>query len=69
MNLLVAAFGGTLLGIACALLLELTNRRVRSAEDLVQLLGLPVLASISSDGGRARLPGPRRLMLGNGGTA
>jgi polysaccharide biosynthesis transport protein len=68
-NLLVAAFGGTLLGIACALLLELTNRRVRSAEDLVQLLGLPVLASISSDGGSARLPGPRRLMLGNGGTA
>lgn len=68
-NLLVAAFGGTLLGIGCALLLELTNRRVRSAEDLVQLLGLPVLASISSGGGSVRLPGPRRLMLGNGGTA
>jgi polysaccharide biosynthesis transport protein len=68
-NLLAAAFGGTLLGIACGLLLELANRRVRSAEDLVQILGLPVLASISSDGGRGRLPGSRRLMLGNGGTA
>ncbi len=58
-NLLVAAFGGTLLGIACALLLELTNRRVRSAEDLVQMLDLPVLASISSSTGNTRLSGPR----------
>ncbi|WP_411881540.1 chain length determinant protein EpsF [Polaromonas sp. YR568] len=67
LNLLIAAFGGTLLGIACALLLELTNRRVRSAEDLVQMLGLPVLASISSSRGSARLSGPRRLALGLGG--
>lgn len=66
-NLLVAAFGGTLLGIACALLLELTNRRVRSAEDLVQMLDLPVLASISSSTGNTRLSGPRRLALGMGG--
>lgn len=66
-NLLIAAFGGTLLGIACALLLELTNRRVRSAEDLVQMLGLPVLASISSGTGGGRLNGPRRLALGHGG--
>ena len=66
-NLLVAAFGGTLLGIACALLLELANRRVRSAEDLVQMLGLPVLASISSGTGAGRLNGPRRLALGHGG--
>jgi len=66
-NLLIAAFGGTLLGIACALLLELVNRRVRSAEDLVQMLELPVLASISSSTGNTRLSGPRRLALGLGG--
>ena len=67
-NLLIAAFGGTLLGVACALLLELANRRVRSAEDLVQMLELPVLASISSSVGAAKqLGGPRRLALGNGG--
>jgi chain length determinant protein EpsF len=66
-NLLIAAFGGTLLGIACALLLELANRRVRSAEDLVQMLELPVLASISSSMGAAKLSGPRRLALGHGG--
>lgn len=66
-NLLIAAFGGTLLGVACALMLELANRRVRSAEDLVQMLDLPVLASISSSAGSARLSGPRRLALGLGG--
>lgn len=66
-NLLIAAFGGTLLGVACALLLELANRRVRSAEDLVQMLDLPVLASISSSMGATKLSGPRRLALGNGG--
>ncbi|ABE43811.1 chain length determinant protein EpsF [Polaromonas sp. JS666] len=68
-NLLIAAFGGTLLGVACALLLELANRRVRSSEDLVQMLDLPVLASISSSGRSRRLPGSGRLALGNGSTA
>lgn len=64
LNLLIAAFGGTLLGIACAVLLELMNRRVRSTEDLVQMLDLPVLASIVSSAGTARLPGSHRLTLG-----
>ena len=69
-NLLIAAFGGTLLGIACALLLELSNRRVRSAEDLIHMLDLPVLASISSSRTLGQMPGsPRRLALGNGSPA
>lgn len=68
-NLLIAAFAGTLLGVACAVLLELTNRRVRSTEDLLQMLNLPVLASISSNSGSGRLADSRHLMLGNGGTA
>lgn len=69
-NLLIAAFGGTLLGVAFALLLELSNRRVRSAEDLVQMLDLPVLGSISSSRTLGQLPGsPRRLALGTGNTA
>jgi succinoglycan biosynthesis transport protein ExoP len=63
-NLLIAAFGGTLLGIACAVLLELVNRRVRSTEDLVQMLDLPVLASIASSTEPGRLPGSHRLTLG-----
>jgi polysaccharide biosynthesis transport protein len=70
LNLLIAAFGGTLLGVACALLLELANRRVRSAEDLVQMLDLPVLASISSSRMLGQLPGaPRRIAFGNGNPA
>ena len=70
LNLLIAGFAGTLLGLAWAALLELTNRRVRSTEDLVQMLDLPVLASISSKSGSSRrLSGSRHLMLGNGSAA
>jgi uncharacterized protein involved in exopolysaccharide biosynthesis len=70
LNLLIAAFAGTLLAIACVLLLELANRRVRSAEDLNSMLDLPVLGHISrapltlAGRGRPRLSGPGRLSLG-----
>ena len=46
LNILVAVFLGTLLGVALALMRELSNRRVRSAEDLAELIGLPMLAAI-----------------------
>lgn len=48
LNLLVAVFLGTLLGVGVALFVELINRRVRSVEDLAESLGLPVLAAIAS---------------------
>jgi len=59
LNVLVSIFVGTLLGVGFALMLELGNRRVRSEEDLVEALDLPVLASIASitlasGGGRLR---------------
>lgn len=71
LNLLVAAFAGTLLGIGLALLLELMNRRVRSAEDMVQVLDLPVLARLSGASQDERdvpelLSGPPPLALGHG---
>ena len=70
LNLLIAAFVGTLLGVGYAMVLELMNRRVRSSEDLVQMLDLPVLASISSNGGKRRMMGgPGRLALPNGSPA
>lgn len=47
-NILVSVFLGTLLGVGLALLLELGNRRVRSQEDLLAAIDLPVLAVISS---------------------
>jgi len=40
------AFEG--LGVGVALMLELGNRRVRSAEDIIEAIDLPVLATIGS---------------------
>ena len=48
LNVLISIFLGTLLGVGAALMLELANRRVRSIEDLVEGLDLPVLAAISA---------------------
>ena len=48
LNVLISIFLGTLLGIGIALMLELGTRRVRSSEDLIQAIDLPVLAVISS---------------------
>ena len=51
LNLLISIFLGALAGVSLALILELVNRRVRSVEDLAELIDLPVLATISSSGG------------------
>ncbi len=48
LNVLVAIFLGGMLGVGAALMLELTQRRIRSAEDLAQLIELPVLAQLDS---------------------
>jgi uncharacterized protein involved in exopolysaccharide biosynthesis len=47
-NLILAGFLGTLLGIASGLLAEMTDRRVRSREDMSELLEVPVLAVFNS---------------------
>jgi chain length determinant protein EpsF len=47
-NLFFAAFFGTLIGIGAALLVELGQRRIRSAEYLAQCLGVPVLVELDS---------------------
>lgn len=47
LNTVLAIFLGSLLGIATALVLELNNRRIRSAEDLSDVLGVPVLAVLT----------------------
>lgn len=47
-NILIAVFLGTLIGIGLALILELSNRRVRSAEDMLEALEIPLLGVISS---------------------
>jgi capsular polysaccharide biosynthesis protein len=45
-NTALSVFLGALLAIGVALLLELNDRRVRSAEDAVAVLGLPVLGTL-----------------------
>ena len=57
LNVLVSIFLGTLLGVGLALMLELANRRVRSADDLAEALDLPVLGTIAAAGGMLRRKG------------
>jgi succinoglycan biosynthesis transport protein ExoP len=45
-NLIVAIFLGGVLGIAAALAAEMRNRRVREDEDIVELLGVPLLGTL-----------------------
>jgi chain length determinant protein EpsF len=45
-NLAVAVIAGMFLGLALALLFEMSDRRVRSEEDLAKILGLPVLGAL-----------------------
>ncbi|WP_172199956.1 chain length determinant protein EpsF [Niveibacterium sp. COAC-50] len=56
LNLVVAVFLGTLLGIGVALLQEMRNPRIRSRDGLAEMLGLPVLAVLES----VALPRPKR---------
>ena len=53
LNVLISIFLGTLLAVGVAVVLELMNRRVRSVEDLNQIMDLPVLATISIAGTRS----------------
>lgn len=54
LNTLIAIFLGTLLGVGAALVLELLDQRVRSADDLAQMLELPVLGIIPIGGAQKR---------------
>lgn len=48
LNVTIALFIGTLLGISLGFLLEMADRRVRSAQDLVDGLGVPVLGVLGN---------------------
>lgn len=47
-NSLIGILMGLVLGVVCALLLELRNRKIRDDNELRQLLGVPLLAKIGS---------------------
>jgi polysaccharide biosynthesis transport protein len=60
LNTLVSIFLGTVLGVGFGLLAELMDRRVRSPEDLVDVLKLPVLGVVDWNP-----PKPRRVRFFN----
>jgi chain length determinant protein EpsF len=50
LNILLALFLGTLLGVGIGFLVELLDRRVRSGQDIVAALEIPVLGEVSRKG-------------------
>ena len=52
LNTLVAALVGLVLAAGTALVMELRDRRVRNIDDLVEALGLPVLATLPRPGSK-----------------
>jgi uncharacterized protein involved in exopolysaccharide biosynthesis len=71
--LLISLVAGTILAIASALLMELANRRVRTAQDLSLITHLPILASVPAVQPsryvhpRLSAPASRRLALARSG--
>lgn len=51
LNILLSVFLGTLLGVGTGFLVELLDRRVRSGQDIVVGLDIPVLAEVKKAGG------------------
>jgi succinoglycan biosynthesis transport protein ExoP len=62
LNTLVGFLAGSILGVGLALLLELLNRPVRSAGDVKDMLGIPVLGTIEWHAPQGRATGIRALM-------
>ena len=66
LNLLLSVFFGTLLGVGFGLLAEMLDRRVRSAEDMMEVISVPVLGVIVSESkSPPRLSSLPLLQLGN----
>jgi chain length determinant protein EpsF len=62
LNTLISVLIGTILGVGLAIMLELLNRPIRSASDLKDMLGIPVLGTIEWKSPRRRGTGLRALM-------
>ena len=58
LNTLLSIFLGVLLAVGVALMLELSDRRVRAPDDIIAALGLPVLGTLPK-------PGAKRFHAGN----
>ena len=63
LNTALSVFVGALLAVGVALLLELSNRRVRAPDDIVASLGLPVLGTLPKPGAKRFNAGKRTLLM------
>ncbi|MDY0743863.1 chain length determinant protein EpsF [Paucibacter sp. R3-3] len=63
LNTMLAVFVGVLLATAVMLVLELSDRRTRSAADVVQAIGLPVLGTIPRPNAKRMFRGPRNSLM------
>jgi succinoglycan biosynthesis transport protein ExoP len=63
LNLLASVFLGAMLGVAIAMLVEMLDRRVRSADDLVKSLRAPVIGVMAWKEPRRRRMGFSRMLL------
>ena len=54
LNLVISLFLGGLLGVMISLITELIDRRVRSAQDMTELVGIPVFAVVSQQNPKLR---------------
>jgi chain length determinant protein EpsF len=61
LNSMLAIFVGALLATGVALLLELTDRRVRDTGDIIEAMGLPVLGTLPKPGTKHFASGNRAL--------
>lgn len=65
LNVALAIFMGLLLGVGCALLLELRDRRLRTDEDISQELGAALIGVMPRSDGSGEKSGFRMPLLGN----
>jgi NhaP-type Na+/H+ or K+/H+ antiporter len=65
LNITLSILLGALLGIIFGYIAELMDRRVRSQEDIIELLKIPVFANIRDNSGRGgkRFMGLKRNMF------
>jgi chain length determinant protein EpsF len=62
-NAVLSIVIGTVLAIAAAILLEYVDRRVRTDDEISEVLGLPLLGILPKPGGKGRFAGPRTPLV------
>jgi succinoglycan biosynthesis transport protein ExoP len=63
LNVVLSILAGGVLAVAAALVLEMRDRRIRSIDDVVNTLGLPVLVSLPKPGSKAARLGRKGSLM------